>query len=155
MPESYKARIEAMRPQFEAMALQQYGLEIKAGPSGIDSRPALIGAKYAEQHGQGEGYHKAVFQAYWQQSQRIDDLELLADIAAGLGLDRQAFMQALQDPALEEAVDADIVTAQAIEISGVPAMVIANKYLIPGAQPYDELTRIVDYVATREDQSPE
>ena len=39
----YKARIDANKPRLYAMAREQYGLELKQGPFGIDSRPALIG----------------------------------------------------------------------------------------------------------------
>jgi predicted DsbA family dithiol-disulfide isomerase len=49
----------------EAIARQHYGIEMKQGPFGIDSRPALIGDKYAEAQGKGDAYHDAVFRAYW------------------------------------------------------------------------------------------
>jgi len=153
MPPEYRARIEASRPGLYANAREQYGLELNDGPFGIDSRPALIGAKYAEAHGQGHGYHAAVFRAYWQEATDISELATLATIAERLGLERTAFLAALADPALIAAVDADIAQAHAYGLTGVPAMVFADKYLVTGAQPYAVLKQAVEQV--RAELAPE
>lgn len=147
MPEAYRARIEAGRPQLVATARQQYGLEINQGPFGIDSRPALIADKYAEEQGVGKAFHDAVFRAYWEQAQSIEDRQLLADIGAQVGLDREALLAAIDDPRYEAEVDEDIAIAHANQMSGVPAMVFAEKYLVVGAQPLATLQRILDQVA--------
>src|SRR5699024_4836834 len=47
MPPECRAQIEAGQPRLLAMAREQYGLALNAGPFGIDSRPALIGEQYA------------------------------------------------------------------------------------------------------------
>lgn len=139
MPPEYRARIEAATPQLYATARSQYGLELNRGPFGIDSRPALIGAKYAEAQGRGDAYHRAVFSAYWQHAADISDLATLARLAGECDLDGEAFRVALADPTLEAQVDADIAQARAYGLSGVPALVFADKYLIVGAQPYATL----------------
>lgn len=146
MPAEYRARIEASRPQLYATARSQYGLELNAGPFGINSRPALVGAKFAEAQGRGEAYHRAVFEAYWLRAEDISALETLAEIAEGCGLDRAAFLAALSDPAHEQAVDADIAQANAFGLSGVPALVLIGKYLVVGAQPYPTLKQAVEQV---------
>lgn len=146
MPPEYRARIEAMRPQFEAMALAQYGVTLRPGPTGISSRLALIGAKFAEAHGQGEAYHGAIFRAYWQQGERIDDPAGLTDHAVALGLPGRAFAAALSDPVWDAAVQADIDQAHAYGLSGVPALVFAGKYLVSGAQPYPVLCQITERI---------
>jgi predicted DsbA family dithiol-disulfide isomerase len=151
MPPEYRARIEASRPGLRATARQQYGLELNEGPFGIDSRPALIGAKYAEAMGQGEAYHRAVFVAYWQQAADISDRAALAEIAESLGLERAAFLAALAAPAFEAAVDADIEQARAYNLTGVPALVFADKYLVVGAQPYPVLKQAVDQVRAEQE----
>ncbi len=150
MPPEYRARIEAGQPRLEAMARQQYGLEIKRGPLGIDSRAALIGEKFAQAHGVGAAYHDAVAEAYWQRAQSIDDPQLLADIAASAGLARDAFLAALDDPSYDEAVEEDIAFAQANGMSGVPALVFAEKYLVVGAQPYPYLKQLLQQVEAEE-----
>jgi len=139
----YLARIEASRPRFAAMAREQYGLEINQGPFGIDSRPALIGEQYAISQGCGDAYHDAVADAYWLQAQSIDSREVLAAIAESVGLDRAAFLSALDLPQYAEAADADIEWARANEITGVPALVYDEKYLVVGAQPFPVLEQVL------------
>lgn len=147
----YQARILAARPRFEAMAREQYGLELNVGPFGIDSRPALVGAKYAEEMGVGAAYHDAVFRAYWQQGRSIEDVAVLTEIAEQVGLAREPFLAALVAGGVwETAVTADIDQAFQYGLSGVPALVFANKYLVSGAQPYDVLTQVVDQIVAEQ-----
>ena len=144
----YRAKIEAGRPRVYAVAREQYGLEMNPGPFGFDSRPALIGAKYAEGQGVGPAYHAAVMNAYWQEARVIDNLDALTEIAVSIGLDREAFRQALADPDYEGAVQADIDQAYAYGINGVPGMVFADKYLVSGAQPYEVLCQAVEQIGS-------
>jgi predicted DsbA family dithiol-disulfide isomerase len=125
------------------MARQQYGLEINRGPLGIDSRDALVGEKFAEARGLGTPYHDAVAAAYWQHAQSIDDRQLLADLAASVGLDRAEFLAALDDPAYDREVEEDVAFAHRNGMTGVPALVFAEKYLVMGAQPYPMLKQIL------------
>ena len=133
-----------MRPQMEAMARDRYGLEINAGPFGINSRPALIGAKFAEAHGQGEAYHDAVFRAYWQESLNIEDVDVLAEQATAVNLNKTEFIAALSDPTYEQQVIADIEQAYRFGLSGVPALVFNQKYLVTGAQPLHVLEEVAE-----------
>lgn len=146
MPTAYRAHIEGARPQFEAMAQQNYGIRINSGPFGIDSRPALIGAKYAEAQGKGDAYHAAVFRAYWEHARDISDLTVLQMTAKAVGLDGDSFITALTDPSYEQAVNLDIMQANQYGLSGVPALVIANKYLVSGAQPYEVLAEVIEKI---------
>jgi predicted DsbA family dithiol-disulfide isomerase len=146
LPPDYRARIEAGRPRLYAIAREQYGLEMKPGPFGFDSRPALVGAKYAEQMGVGPAYHAAVLGGYWLEAQVIDDPSVLANIAASIGLGRELFLAALQTPAYNQAVLEDIALAQAYGLNGVPALVFAEKYLVSGAQPYPVLVQVVEQI---------
>ena len=147
IPPEYRRRIEAMQPQLLAVARERYGREINQGPFGIDSRPALIGAKYAESQGAGAAYHAAVMAAYWQEARDIGDRAVLAEIAAAVSLDRDEFLAALDDPAFDAQVQADIDLAHAYGLNGVPALVFDNRYLVPGAQPPDVLRAVVAQIA--------
>jgi predicted DsbA family dithiol-disulfide isomerase len=146
MPESYRQRIEAGRPRLEAIAQEHYGLTLNPGPTGISSRKALIGAKYAESQGAGDAYHKATLRAYWQEARSIDDVDVLRAIAASVGLDPDTFAAALNDTAYDTAVQGDVVQAYRMGISGVPALVFERKYLVSGAQPYDVLKQVVEQI---------
>lgn len=143
----------AGRPRLYAVAREQYGLELNQGPWGINSRPALIGAKYAEAQGVGPAYHDAVMRAYWLEAQSIEDREVLAQLAVASGLARDAFLAALNDPTLEQEVLNDIAWAHNNGINGVPALVFQGKYLVSGAQPYQVLTRVVDQIRAEEQKA--
>jgi predicted DsbA family dithiol-disulfide isomerase len=146
MPAEYQARVEAGRPRLQAIARQHYGIELNSGPLGVDSRPALVGAKYAESTGNGPAYHKGVLEGYWLQARNIGDLSVLADIAVHAGLERQVFLAALEDAEWIAAVDHDIEQARVYGLSGVPALVLINKYLVSGAQPYETLVGVVEQI---------
>ncbi len=144
MSPEYRARIEAGRPQMEAMARERYGLEMNPGPFGINSRPALVGAKFAEAQGAGDSYHDAMFRAYWQHAKNIEDLDVLAEVATAVGLNRDEFLAALNDPQYQNAMLADVQQAFQYGLSGVPALVYNNKYLVSGAQPYELLVEVAE-----------
>jgi predicted DsbA family dithiol-disulfide isomerase len=146
IPPEYRARIEASRPQLQKRAREQYGLELNVGPFNVDSRPALVAEKLAESQGKGEAFHKAVMQAYWQQSRKIDDRDILKEIAASVGLNTGDFASVLENPAFDAEVSADINLAHEYGLDGVPALVFADKYLVMGAQPYDLLEKVVERV---------
>ena len=76
----------------------------------------------------------ALFDAHFQQRRDVGDAAVLADIYAALGLPRHEAEVAFADPVLAERVRAEEAQAWDMNISGVPAMLVNGKYLIPGAQ---------------------
>jgi predicted DsbA family dithiol-disulfide isomerase len=76
----------------------------------------------------------ALFRAHFNERRKLGTRAVLLDIAASVGLHREAAKAALDDPALEPRVIAEEQQAWDLNISGVPAMIIAGKFLIPGAQ---------------------
>ena len=76
----------------------------------------------------------ALFKAHFNQRQSLADREGLLDIAAGVGLHREAARAALDDADLEARVVAEERQAWDLNISGVPAMIINGKFMVPGAQ---------------------
>jgi len=142
----YLAKVKAGRPQFYAMAKERYGLDLNPGPFGINSRPALIGAKYAEEQGQGEAYQAAIFQAYWMEGRNIAEVAVLQEIAGEIGLDGEAFLAALETEDYRAAMLAEVEQAHAYGITAVPSLILDNKYLVVGAQPYEVLTDVVDQI---------
>ena len=76
----------------------------------------------------------ALFRAHFNERRNLGDRAVLLDIAAAAGLHREAAKAALDDPDLETRVIAEEQQAWDYNISGVPAMIVANKFLIPGAQ---------------------
>lgn len=76
----------------------------------------------------------ALFEAHFNHRKPLNQREVLLDIAAGVGLHREAAKAALDDKALEARVIAEERQAWDMNISGVPAMIINGKFLVPGAQ---------------------
>lgn len=150
IPEWYLEKIKQMRPQFKAIAKERYDIDIEQGLFGIDSRPALIGMKYAEKQGKGEAFHLRVFEAYFTEALNIEDITVLRNIVTEIGLDADLFEQALSDPELDAEVSTDVQTASDYGITGVPAMLMMGKYILSGAQPYEELVRIVEQIKQRD-----
>ncbi|UYV15244.1 DsbA family oxidoreductase [Porphyrobacter sp. ULC335] len=76
----------------------------------------------------------ALFRAHFNERRPLGDRDVLLDIAASVGLHRAAAKAALDDPGLEARVLAEEQQAWDMNISGVPAMIVEGKFLIPGAQ---------------------
>jgi len=76
----------------------------------------------------------ALFRAHFNERRNLGDRTVLLDIAASVGLHREAAKVALDDPEIEARVLAEEAQAWDMNISGVPAMIVENKFLIPGAQ---------------------
>lgn len=146
IPPEYLARIQSGKPRLIELAREQYGLELNPGPSGIHSRAALIGAKFAEAQGKSPQYHDTIFRAYWQRANNIEDVDVLAEIAYSIDLERESFLAALHDDRYNAQVDADIEEAYSYGLTGVPALIFGQRYLVSGAQPYEVLRQVLEKV---------
>lgn len=91
----------------------------------------------------------ALFAAHFNARRNLGDRAVLLDIAAGVGLHRVAAKAALDDPDLEARVLAEEAQAWDMNISGVPAMIVENKFLIPGAQAQEVYVNALRRVAEK------
>jgi predicted DsbA family dithiol-disulfide isomerase len=73
----------------------------------------------------------------------------LADIAAGLGLDRDAAITHLDGTDGADRVRKDLAEARELGVTSVPTFVIAGKYAVTGAQDAATLRGALDEVARR------
>lgn len=124
------------------MMWEQFAVKINAGPFGIVSKDALIADKYAESQGKGEAFHNAMFRAYWEEARGIDQHDVIREVAVSVGLDGDGVIAALEAPQYVQAVEADVMQAYQYGLSGVPAIVFSEKYLVMGAQPLEVLTQV-------------
>ena len=76
----------------------------------------------------------ALFKAHFNERKNVSDEAVLLDTAAAVGLHREAAKSALADEELETRVVAEEQQAWDLNISGVPAMIVNGKFMIPGAQ---------------------
>ena len=92
----------------------------------------------------------ALFDAHFQQRRDVGDAGVLADIYEALDLPRHEAEVAFVDPVLGERVRAEEAQAWDMNISGVPAMLVNGKYLIPGAQDPETYANALRRVVSRE-----
>ena len=100
-----------------------------------------------------------LLQAYFTDGKDIGDLNVLADCAANVGLDRSAVLQWLQSGEGVQAVVEDIQAASDRGITAVPSFVINDQFVIPGAQDVEMfenvLERCLAKLGTSEDSGSE
>jgi predicted DsbA family dithiol-disulfide isomerase len=91
----------------------------------------------------------ALFDAHFQQRRNVSDPAVLVAIAASTGLDRAGAEAALADPALTRAIRAEQAEARERDITAVPAVVIEDRYLVPGALEPDTYVSLLRRAAQR------
>jgi predicted DsbA family dithiol-disulfide isomerase len=85
---------------------------------------------------------EALFVAYFCESKFISDAAVLEELASRLGVEGAA--ELLSSTTYNDEVEMDEQTAHAIGITGVPAFVINEKYLVSGAQGADQLRGVIE-----------
>ena len=110
-----------------------------------NSRLAQELAKWAESKGKAEAVANALFRAYFVDVKNIGKAEVLAQIAEENDLPRDEATEVLLSRKYKDAVDDDWRRCAAFGVNAVPTF-LAGKYLMVGAQPYEELKRLVEHV---------
>jgi predicted DsbA family dithiol-disulfide isomerase len=108
-----------------------------------NSGPAHQAALWADQTGQGEVFRRSIYQAYFADGLNIADIEVLAGIAEGQGLDATDLRAVLRDERFRPEVERQFDLARDVGVTAVPAYV-AGRYLLVGAQPYDVYTQLIE-----------
>ena len=92
----------------------------------------------------------ALFKAHFEHRRRVGERDVLLAVAEEVGFDRAKAVAALSDPAIGQRVRAEEKQAWDSNITGVPAMVVQGKYLIPGAQESDTYVSTLRRVVMKE-----
>jgi predicted DsbA family dithiol-disulfide isomerase len=146
IPLDVRTAIEKEHVRLAEVARAQHGITVHPGPIGIPTRDAHLATKFAASQNKENEFHLAAMKAYWLESRSLADKQVLQDIAGEVGLDRAQLLQALDDRSFAAQLDADLMQAANREITGVPAVVFAGKYILAGAQPYAVFKRLLDQV---------
>ncbi len=89
----------------------------------------------------------ALFEAFFTKRQNVNDIDVLAETAAGIGLPRDEAMAVLTDARFATAVRSAEHFWLGRGIQGVPAMIFNQKYLVTGAQGVESFTSILRKLA--------
>lgn len=124
----------------------QLGVEIKLPP--VSPQPytnlAFQGLEYARDRGKADEYNNAVFRAFFQQGRDIGNIDVLADIAQGVGLDAEDFRSALRHELYLSGVGKLLQVAhEQVGVAAVPTMIIGRRVL-EGLYPVETLRQIID-----------
>lgn len=91
----------------------------------------------------------ALFEAHFQRRRNVSDRTVLLDIAEDAGLDRAGAAAGLEDDNRADDVLREQARAYEMNLTGVPAMIVNRKLMIPGAQSPDVYAGILRRVAER------
>lgn len=112
----------------------------------VNSRRAHRLSHFAEQQDVQHELMQNLFKAYFTDGKNVEDREVLADLAAEVGLDRDEALANMDNEDLDHAVQADINQALQIGVQGVPFFVFNNKYAVSGAQPQQVFQQALETV---------
>ena len=122
----------------------QLGVDIKL--PNISPQPythlAFEGFQYAKEKGKGEAYTNRMFEAFFKENKDIGDIEVLTDLAAEIGLEKDEYRQALESRKYKEEHKEAREQAYQIGISAVPTFKIGGNYY-PGVLPKEQLKRVI------------
>jgi predicted DsbA family dithiol-disulfide isomerase len=166
MPREGMDRKDYLRAKFgDASGGKRYDAIVEAGKSeGIDFQfdkikrtPNTILAhrliRFAARHDKQDALVEALFRAYFTDGKDIGDIENLAAVAAGVGVDAAQYLVGSED---DETIRQEDAFARQIGIQGVPCFIIDRQYAVSGAQPAEAFLEIFELAKKGEDAvSPE
>jgi predicted DsbA family dithiol-disulfide isomerase len=109
-----------------------------------NSQLALRLGEFARDNGVFDSLHPRLFSAYWARGLDLGDRRVLVEEGAGAGLEESEILDALGDERYGQRVDQQTQTALELGVTGVPAWVIDQRVLVPGAQPHEVFERVLE-----------
>lgn len=128
-------KVVAMSQRVE-LAAREAGIEIDFDripriPNTLDAHRVI---HWAGLEGRQTPMVSALFRAYWREGRDIGDAEVLADVAAGVGLDRAVVARLLAGDADRAGIAERDAHARSRGVNAVPTFLIGNRYVLQGAQ---------------------
>ena len=91
----------------------------------------------------------ALFEAHFNHRRRIGERAVLLDVIEEVGLDREVAAAALDSEEVARKTRVEECAAMEMNITGVPAMIVEGRFMIPGAQPPEAYVNALRRVAER------
>ncbi len=109
-----------------------------------NSRRALMLTEFARERNAFDALHPRLFDAYWAGGRDIGDERVLIEEGTAVGLEEGEIIDAVRDARYAERIEAQTRAAIELGAGGVPAWVIDQRLLVPGAQPHDTFARVLE-----------
>ena len=138
-----RARSDQMQSRLQSVAAE-VGLKMESRDVIINSRRALGAAEFAREKGKYDEMHHALFRAHWELTGRLENIDDLVQIGAGIGLDPAELREAIEGGRYETLIDESRREAESVGINAIPAHVFGGRYLVVGAQPYEIFQQVLE-----------
>lgn len=143
--EALRIRTHAADAHAMTAAREWLGVEgMSLGAWGVNTLEAHIGAKFAAARGRLQEYQRVMFAAQFHRDLRLDSRPTLSLLAAEAGLPSTEFLSALDADEYRRAALTDLAQAAQLGITGVPALIFGNRYLLVGARPPEALREMIE-----------
>lgn len=106
---------------------------------------------WADEQGRKHDLEMALFAAHFTDQRNLSEIDVLADIAAEIGLARDEAVAMLNDQRFAKPVREAEQFWQGQGINSVPAVIFNNRHLVSGAQGVENFTQILEQLAQMKD----
>lgn len=145
-----EAKLDEIHNRLRAMA-QKAGVAMD--PDKAERLPNTLNAHrmihWAGLEGKQSAMVSALFRAYWRDGRDIGDVEELCDIAEEVGLDPLAIARLLATDADASDLLARDQDARKKGVTAVPTFLIAQQYVISGAQPPEVWAQVIEELVAK------
>jgi predicted DsbA family dithiol-disulfide isomerase len=150
-----KARVDAISERLREAA-RSAGLALDPDipprmPNTLDAHRLI---HWAGIQGRQAAVVDALMQAYWVQGRDIGDHDTLADLAAVEGMGRAEVLRLLASDADADDIRARDEDARRKGVNAVPTFLIAQQYVVSGAQPVDVWAKVIAELSARQESLP-
>lgn len=134
-----------------AQAAAEAGLEvdfdaIKVTPNTIDAHRLI---HWAGLEGKQNAIVTRLFQAYFRDGRNIGDPQVLVEIAAKTGMDATMVARLLASDADRAEIEQRDAHARERGVRGVPTFIVANSWVVTGAQPPELWAQVIEEIAAQ------
>jgi predicted DsbA family dithiol-disulfide isomerase len=109
-----------------------------------NSRRALMLGELARDRGRHHALHPRLFDAYWARGRDLGDLQVLVEEGRAVGLEEDEIRRAVNDPQYLSRIEEQTAAALEFGAGGVPAWLVDERLLVPGAQPHELFDRVLE-----------
>lgn len=141
--------VKAYLPVVEAAEAAGVTLDLGRITRQPNTRRAHALIHWAGLEGRQTAMVQALFRAYFQEGRDIGEAHVLVDLAGQVGLDGAMILRLLEAGADLDEIGKRAAHATARGVTGVPCFVIANTYVVQGAQPPDFWMQVIDEIAAQ------